>query len=632
MCGVRQAGLGNPRGEDTDPVTRYLADLRRELTGVESGEVATYIPELAKADPTHLAIVIATTDGRVFAVGEADVAFTIQSVSKPFAHGLALASQGREAVLRRVGVEPTGEAFNAIILDDVANRPFNPMVNAGAIAIVEFYPGRTITERAEAMRAGLSRFAGRALEIDQAVYRSESETGHRNRAIAYLMRNSEMIHGVPEEVLDLYFQQCSMLVTCRDLAIMAATLANDGIHPQTGEAALPQDVVQDVVTVMHSCGMYDFAGQWSYEIGMAAKSGVSGCVMAVVPGQVGIAAYSPRLDRHGNSVRGILACRQISADFGLHPFRSRSRVSTVLRRELDGSTIRSKRIRSATERSILDRDSSTIRIIEAQGPLYFGTAERLGHKVKAACADASHVIVDFRHVHRADPASVKLLRSLCSLSCASELRLFLSNLAEAGALASLRAALAEDGEASGCISFFETLDDALERAETELLARVLPPGGARDDETSALSEMVIFRGLEPEELELLVASIDPPLVQYGKGQVIFSEGEPALALFAIARGSVRVELPVTGVRPRAIRLASIGRTLTFGELAGVDGKPRAARVVAESDVACYAISFDALHAFGSTYPVIYAKILLNIIREISDTVRFSNEALRAFEY
>jgi len=628
---VKESSFGEPRDKDHNPVAHYLAELRRELMAVDEGEVATYIPELAKADPSHLAISIATTDGRVFSVGAADLAFTMQSVSKPFAYGLALANHGREAVLRRVGVEPTGEAFNAIILDDITNRPYNPMVNAGAIAVAELYPGATSAARVEAMRAGLSCFASRALDIDAAVHASESATGHRNRAIAYLMRNSNMIHGVPEEVLDLYFQQCSILVTCRDLALMASTLANDGIHPVTGEEALPNAFVQDVLTVMHSCGMYDFAGQWSYEIGMAAKSGVSGCVMAVVPGQVGIAAYSPRLDRHGNSVRGILACRRISTDFGLHPFRSRSRVGTVLRRELDGCAIRSKRIRSAAERSILDEMSGTIRIIEAQGPLYFGTAERLAHRVQESCADASHVIVDFRHVHRADQSAVKLLRSLATLACTCRTPILFSNLAEAGALCGLRAALAEDSETSGGVFFLETLDEALEQAENDILARANPssPG---DEEPAVLSDMAIFRGLEPEELDAFVASVDPRPVHFDKGQIIFREGEPATAFFVIARGSVRVEIPVSGSRPRAIRLASIGRGLTFGELAGVDGKPRTAQASAVTDVECYAISFEAVQAFGGTHPGIHAKILTNIICEIADTVRFSNEALHAFEY
>ena len=211
------------------PVEDYLAELHERVSGLTGGKVADYIPELGKADPPLFGIAIATVDGEVYAVGDADHAFTIQSVSKPFMYGYALQHYGREAVLEHVGVEPTGEAFNSIVLDEVANRPFNPMVNAGAIAVAELmqgdYAGRAHRQHARRCSRGL---AGRKLDIDEAVFRSEQATGHRNRAIAYMMLNTGMITRDPNEVLDLYFRQCSVNVTCRDLAIMAATLANDG--------------------------------------------------------------------------------------------------------------------------------------------------------------------------------------------------------------------------------------------------------------------------------------------------------------------------------------------------------------------------------------------------------------------
>jgi glutaminase len=411
-----------------DPVTRYLAGLRDELISVDAGEVASYIPELARADPNHLAIAIATTDGRVFAVGDAEISFTIQSVSKPFAYAHAFVCHGREAVLNKVGVEPTGDPFNSIVLDDVSNRPYNPMVNSGAIAVAELFPGDTTEQRIGAMRKALSGFAGRLLAIDEAVFRSESETGHRNRAIAYLMRNSNMISREPEEILEIYFRQCSMLVNCRDLAVMAATLANNGRNPLTGEAAMPGEYVQDVLSVMHSCGMYDYAGHWAHEVGIPAKSGVSGCVIAVVPGQIGIAAYSPRLDRYGNSIRAVMACRRISADFGLHAFRSRDGAVSVVRHELYGLRIRSKRVRTSAERAILDRSGGAICVIEAQGNLFFGTAERLAQRIREVAANTTHIIVDFRHVlqwcggaiasrARSEPSKCTLPADLFPSSC-----------------------------------------------------------------------------------------------------------------------------------------------------------------------------------------------------------------------
>src|SRR5262245_50090706 len=189
-------------------------------------------------------------------------------------YGHALQRHGRHRVLKKVGVEPTGEAFNSIVLDEVANRPFNPMVNAGAIAVAELMQGDRQDDRIANMLALFSSLAGRKLEIDEAVYASELATGHRNRAIAYLMLNTGMIRRDPNDVLDVYFRQCSVSVTARDLAVMAATLANDGKNPLTGEAIYEADDVRDVLSVMNSCGMYDYAGEWAYEVGMPAKSGV----------------------------------------------------------------------------------------------------------------------------------------------------------------------------------------------------------------------------------------------------------------------------------------------------------------------------------------------------------------------
>ena len=284
------------------------------------GDVATYIPELSKANPDDFGVCLVTSDGRVFAAGDCDRPFTIQSISKPFTFGMAIDELGQERVLQRVGVEPSGDAFNSIELQPGSNRPFNPMVNAGAItgtALLQAQHG------AGALAHLLDRFstiAGRQLEIDQAVYESERRTGHRNRAIAHLLLNFGVVHEEAEAALDLYFQQCSILVTCRDLAMMGATLSNMGCHPLTGRPALSIGSVKDVLSVMFTCGMYDYSGQWVHRVGVPAKSGVAGGVVAVVNRQLGIGTYSPRLDRFGNSARGIEACADLASQLGLHVF------------------------------------------------------------------------------------------------------------------------------------------------------------------------------------------------------------------------------------------------------------------------------------------------------------------------
>jgi glutaminase len=284
------------------------------------GHVADYIPELSNANPDHFGIALVTATGAIYCAGDAEVPFTIQSISKPFALGIALETLGPQQTYEHVGVEPTGEAFNALILDEQANRPFNPMVNAGAIAIASLVHDTHGDESFEVIRSTFSGLAGRELDMDEAVYRSEKETGHRNRALAYLMRGPQIISDPVEEKLDLYFRQCSIRVTAKDLATMAATLANVGANPVTGDQIFSPLPVRHVLSVMFTCGMYDYAGRWGVDVGLPAKSGVGGGVMAVVNRQVGIGLFSPLLDKQGNSVRGIKACIDLAEEFGLHAF------------------------------------------------------------------------------------------------------------------------------------------------------------------------------------------------------------------------------------------------------------------------------------------------------------------------
>jgi len=287
---------------------------------VDDGQIATYIPELGKADPKHFGICIVTVDGHVFRAGDWDQEFTIQSMCKPFAFQMALEQWGVEHVHRRVGVEPSGDAFNSIELDPKTTRPFNPMINAGAIAIASLIKKSPVDAGIQAFVDVMSKAAGRTLRIDEAVMQSESLTGNRNRAIAYLMRNFGLIDEQVGDSLDQYFAQCSLLVNCQDMAMMAATLANMGTNPVTGTRVFDFQYIKRTLTVMFTCGLYDYAGGWAYEVGLPAKSGVGGGIFGVVNRQLGISVFSPKLDAQGNSVRGILACKELAEHFGLHAF------------------------------------------------------------------------------------------------------------------------------------------------------------------------------------------------------------------------------------------------------------------------------------------------------------------------
>jgi glutaminase len=302
------------------PFRATLQELHARYRGVADGKVADYIPELALAKPEWFGISAVTVDGQTFDVGDHDQLFSIQSVSKPFVFGQALDDHGREAVLQKVGVEPTGEAFNAIVLDEASNRPFNPLVNAGAIATADLIHGKDFADRIKRLMAMFGRYAGRELYVDNAIFLSERTTGHRNRAISHLMLNFGMVSEQIADSLELYFQQCSVLVNARDLAVMGATLANAGVNPLTQTRAIEQQHVKDVLSVMFTCGMYDYAGEWGYRVGLPAKSGVGGGICAVVPGVAGIGIFSPPLDARGNSVRGIKVCEELSTRFGLHAF------------------------------------------------------------------------------------------------------------------------------------------------------------------------------------------------------------------------------------------------------------------------------------------------------------------------
>lgn len=312
--------LANDYRARTSAFRAFLSDLHRKYQPLREGTVANYIPELAKANPDWFGISVVTCNGQTFEVGDYHQLFTIQSISKPFVYGLALEYHGRDYVLSKVGVEPTGDAFNAIILDEHSNRPFNPMVNAGAIATAALVNGSDPTERLKAMLDMFRRYAGRDVVVDMSVFTSERTTGHRNRAIAHLMLNSAMLDGRVDETLDLYFQQCSLLVDSHDLAVMAATLANNGVNPLTGARALDERYIQDVLSVMYTCGMYNYAGEWAYMVGLPAKSGVAGGIIAVVPGIMGIGVFSAPLDARGNSVRSIKVCEDLSRQFRLHVF------------------------------------------------------------------------------------------------------------------------------------------------------------------------------------------------------------------------------------------------------------------------------------------------------------------------
>ena len=606
------------------PVEDYLTELHDRVSALTGGKPADYIPELGKVEPSLFGIAIATTDGEVYGVGDTQHPFTIQSVSKPFMYGYALNRYGREAVLKHVGVEPTGEAFNSIVLDEVANRPFNPMVNAGAIAVAELMDGASQEQRTANMLALFGDLAGRPLGIDEVVFRSEEATGHRNRAIAYMMLNTGMIKRDPNDVLDLYFRQCSVNVTTRDLAIMAATLANDGTNPITGKKVFQAEYVRDVLSVMNSCGMYDYAGEWAYEVGMPAKSGVSGCIIAVIPGQIGIGVFAPPIDSHGNSLRGIRVCQEISKEFELHASNNRTNVRSVIRREYRGDLVHSNRLRTPYERQVLARQGDKVAVLEAQGALFFGSTEQLLRRIAQLAAETRYVVVDFKRVHLADASAHKLIARAARSIADSGAELVFASIADDGPLGTLARELGAQEERRAVCIFSDT-DAALEWCEDRLLA-----GSSKGSGTKfALSELDLLKGLSAEDYRL-IEPIVRPLV-FEKGEVIIREGAEAKLFFVVARGTVSVQIRVQGQNGRKKRVASIGPGLSFGEMALLDGGKRSADIVADEKVICYGLAVDQLVELAAEHPNIMITILRNLTRDFSERLRHANEAISALE-
>lgn len=287
------------------------------------GSVATYIPELAKGDPNDVGFALMDLQGNILSRGEYLKRFTLQSITKVISLLLALEDNGMEEVFRHVHMEPTGDPFNSIMSFEVKNpeKPFNPMINAGAMVVTSLIRGEGKKEKIRRILEFTSSLTGNEkTEYDEKVYLSEKETGDRNRSLAYFMKSTGIMKGSPEEILDLYFMQCSILGNCRDIATIGAILAGNGIHPVTGERVLRKENARIVKTIMTTCGMYDASGEFAVSCGIPAKSGVGGGILGAVPGRYGIGTFGPTLDRKGNSTAGIKIMEHLSKKLDLSIF------------------------------------------------------------------------------------------------------------------------------------------------------------------------------------------------------------------------------------------------------------------------------------------------------------------------
>ena len=600
--------------------------------------MADYIPELAKANPEDFAIVLATADGRVYAVGDWEKTFTIQSISKPFMYGLALSLLSPSFMEKKVGVEPSGDAFNAISLDPRTGIPRNPMINAGAIAtaaqVWRHDPGR-----AEALTLEFfSSLAGRPLAVNESVYESERASGHRNRAISHLLRNAAVIEEEPGPGLDLYFRQCSIGVTCRDLAVMAATLACQGRNPLTQDEPLNPVITTRMLAVMGSCGMYDYAGQWLYDVGMPAKSGVGGGVLAVVPGRLGIAVYSPRLDAFGNSVRGIATCRRLSQALELHLFDQTPLQQSPVRSTYKGTERRSRRWRSTAEAAVLDPLRSQIKVLHAQGVLDFAALENVLARIEQAAIDGAVIdgaviILDLGQVGELPPASAALLQRQAELLQAAGQQLLLCRSSHL----QLPAALSREKFT------YASLDLALEAAENLLLeisTDETSAGESSADETSAappkgtptdVGLLGLLAPLAADLRETITERLE--LRHYAAGTVVMARQQESDQLFLVASGRFSIFLPIPrpGSPARLARMATFSEGMVFGDAAFFSGELRMADVVADTDGSCWLLQRSAFEELQQDHPTAAIALLTQLAIDLGRKVALCGQQLTLVE-
>jgi glutaminase len=608
-------------GEADHPLATYLNELHARHVDCTAGEVASYIPELAKADPCAFGIAIATTDGRVYTAGDCDSPFSIQSISKPFAYALALQDNGPEGVLDKVGLLPTGSGTDRISLFQESGRPFNPMINAGAIAatsLVRDEPGRPRMRRILDL---MSRCAGRPLRVDEAMVASERHSGIGNFAIDYMLRNSGIVGSVLEPVLESYSQQCSTLVTCRDLAVMAATLAGGGVCPTTNERVLAPEIVSNVLSVMATCGMYDYAGEWVARAGMPSKSGIGGGVIGVLPGQVGIAVYSPPLDTRGNSVRGVRVFHDLSEDFGLHLFQATRSGKSLVRRRYDASTVSSKRMRRSLESKALTEHGKRVVVFELQGELTLFSIERVIRDILALPSTADWLIFDFKRITTADWPALDLWMSFWERTRQRFREVILTGLdADAGLEQYFSAALAR--KPAALLLTMEEADVALELCEDQLLydIRVSAPGGI----PVSLENFDLCEGLDDASIEVLRSVLKTR--RFKAGDAIVQMGDPADSLFFLASGQVSVVIDLAGGGTRRLTTCTPG--MLFGEMAILERRPRSAAVRADTPVECWELLIADFEHLTGTHPDLKVKLLENFARSLSLRVRRLTDEVR----
>ena len=592
----------------------HLDALHRDVLSNTEGEIAGYAESLAGLDPDQFGIALTTLDGTTYSAGDADTGFAIQSISKAFTYALALADSGFDAVDAKIDVEPSGEAFNEISLQAGTGRPANALINAGAIAAASLVIENTQPEPRtsggiDRILSAYSRLAGRELGVDDDVLAIERREGDRNLALAHLLRSFGIIDGSAEGTADDYFAACAIEVTARDLSMMAAVLATGGVHPVSGERLLSQTIVSRVLSVMSTCGMYDDAGEWMVRVGLPAKSGVGGGIIAVVPGQVGIAVYSPRLDHHGNSVRGVLACERLSSAFDLHLMRGAQVSHEAVRVKYPITEAPSGVRRQPVAQESLLREGHRAVVIEVQGDLTFGAAESVVRELVELPSEVEFVVLDVRRITDVITFARDAMRQVDAAYAEQDRVIVVVD-----DLGRFDTSSGSDWH-TGPHHVFEIRRAAIEWVEEQVLARhcEAPSHAAQVDASDAL----VLSGLDDAaSAELTMAMTSQ---HFAQGAVVLRQNQEFRGIFIITRGLV--ETTVADAEGDQQRLTVLGPGMSFGEFGLIGDGRHAATVTAVEALEVEVLTPEALAQVERRDPALALQLWRAISQDAFTRVR-----------
>ena len=594
------------------PLLEFLEKIHQSVSVYTSGSPADYIPELAIVNPDQFGIALTTVDGITHSVGDSSVEFTIQSISKAFVYSLAIEKLGSDEVLKKIGVEPSGEAFNSIRLND-ENRPFNPMVNSGAIACTGLICEYAKEDAFDVVIDFLSEFAGRKLSMCKNVFNSENLTGDRNRAIAWLLKNNKQFDYDVEKVLDLYFKQCSILVTAKDLSIMAATMSKNGFNPITKKRVISNEAVIKSMSIMVSSGMYDYSGEWTYRIGLPAKSGVGGGITAVLPSEFGLGVFSPPLDELGNSVRGIKVCQELSSHFKIHLLHSEDNAENCIRKLYDLSKIRSLHNRKPIDEKTLNLNGHKSSVIELGGNINLVQSDSLTRAI-SKMIDKDFIVISLEKVSEFTSGAVEILKAFSSKIDDKPQIIFCGLRNQDLIISEFYEDLSESADPE--ILQFDNLDRAIEWVENQIIS-ICGENAEKGKGLQQIMSQPILQNLSSTELDSVKQNLE--LLEIESGKQIIALGQEADGIFLLLSGKVEIALD------DGKYLATVSSGTCFGELALISPKEyRQANIFSTTSCSCAWISAKNLNKIFSKFPGIKSKMLLNLSLILVDRLNKSN--------